>query len=125
MTLWINNPNETSPWFHMRALHPHSIDVMRYYGGDITKVHAFFKRGTTNDGSKKRRVWSNVQVNMLFENGIIGHLTGSYDAGGSYGLETLELVGSDARAVIRDACELSGVPSSSAAESVTYDYLGG
>ena len=45
MTLWINNPNETSPWFHMRALHPHSIDVMRYYGGDVAKVHALFKRG--------------------------------------------------------------------------------
>ena len=42
---------------------------------------------------------------MLFKNGIIGHLTGSYDAGGSYGLETLEVVGSDARFVIRDACE--------------------
>src|SRR4051794_37365645 len=21
MTMWINNPNETSPWFHLRALH--------------------------------------------------------------------------------------------------------
>ena len=30
MTMWINNPNETSPWFHIRALHPHSLDVMRY-----------------------------------------------------------------------------------------------
>src|SRR5581483_7351736 len=44
MTLWINNPNETSPWFHIRALHPHSIDVMRYFGGDVEKVHAIFKR---------------------------------------------------------------------------------
>jgi len=44
-------------------------------------------------------------VNLQYENGIIGHLTGSYDAGGSYGLETLEVVGSDARFVIRDACE--------------------
>ena len=35
MTLWINNPNESAPHFHMRALHPHSIDVMRYFGGDI------------------------------------------------------------------------------------------
>ncbi|NLT41796.1 MAG: Gfo/Idh/MocA family oxidoreductase, partial [Anaerolineae bacterium] len=22
MRMWINNPNETSPWFHIRALHP-------------------------------------------------------------------------------------------------------
>src|ERR1051325_3343464 len=29
MTLWIHNMNESSPHFHMRALHPHSIDVIR------------------------------------------------------------------------------------------------
>ena len=50
MTMWINNPNETSPHFHMRALHPHSIDVMRYFGGDVEKVQAFFKRGPRADG---------------------------------------------------------------------------
>ena len=33
MALWIDNPNESSPWFHLRALHPHSIDVMRTFGG--------------------------------------------------------------------------------------------
>src|SRR5690606_3145275 len=62
MTMWINNPNESSPHFHMRALHPHSIDVMRFFGGEIQKVQAFFKKG------KDRQIWSNVQVNMLFEN---------------------------------------------------------
>ena len=122
MTMWINNPNESSPWFHMRALHPHSIDVMRYFGGDVKQVHAFFKKG------KGRKIWSNVQVNMLFENGIIGHLTGSYDAtgpGGSYGLESLEVVGSDARFVLLDACEhLTFYPRRSH-EIVTYDYVGG
>ena len=99
MHMWINNPNETSPHFHMRALHPHSIDVMRYFAGDVDKVQAFFKKG------KGRKIWSNVQVNMLFKNGIIGHLTGSYDAGGSYGLEAVEVVGSDARFVLREACQ--------------------
>jgi myo-inositol 2-dehydrogenase / D-chiro-inositol 1-dehydrogenase len=126
MTLWINNPNETSPHFHMRALHPHSIDVMRYYGGDVEKVHAFFKRGPKADGPDGRRVcWSNVQVNLLFKNGAVGHLTGSYDAGGSYGLETLEVVGSEARFVLLDACEhLTFYPRSSR-QTETYDYLGG
>jgi predicted dehydrogenase len=122
MTMWINNPNESSPWFHMRALHPHSIDVMRYFGGDVKKVHAFFKKG------KGRKIWSNVQVNMLFENGIIGHLTGSYDAtgpGGSYGLESLEVVGSDARFVLLDACEHLTLYPRFSHEIVTYDYIGG
>ncbi len=45
MALWINNPNESSPWFHLRALHPHSIDVMRYFGGPIRKVQAFMPQG--------------------------------------------------------------------------------
>lgn len=119
MTMWINNPNESSPWFHLRALHPHSIDVMRYYGGDVHKVQAFLKKG------KGRKIWSNAQVNLLFKNGIIGHLTGSYDAGGSYGLETLEVVGSDARFVLRDACEHLELCPRFSRETVTYDYLGG
>jgi predicted dehydrogenase len=126
MTLWINNPNETSPHFHMRALHPHSIDVMRYYGGDVEKVHAFFKRGPRPDGPDGRRVcWSNVQVNLLFKNGIIGHLTGSYDAGGSYGLESLEVVGSEARFLLLDACEHLTFSPRRSRQSETYDYIGG
>jgi predicted dehydrogenase len=120
MTMWINNPNESSPHFHMRALHPHSLDVMRYFAGsEVKKVQAFFKKG------KDRKIWSNVQVNLLYENGIIGHLTGSYDAGGSYGLETLEVVGSEARFVLLDACEhLTFYPRFSN-DTEQYDYLGG
>ena len=104
MTMWINNPNESAPHFHMRALHPHSFDVMRYFAqSEVAKVQAFFKKG------KGRTIWSNVQVNVLYENGIIGHLRGSYEgnfgAAGTYGLETLDVVGSEGRFVLRDACE--------------------
>ena len=118
MTMWINNPNESSPHFHMRALHPHSIDVMRYFCGDVKQVQAFFKKG------KGRKIWSNVQVNMLFENGVIGHLTGSYDAGGSYGLERLEVVGSEARFVLLDACEHLEFYPRRSRQVESYDYLG-
>jgi predicted dehydrogenase len=129
MTMWINNPNESSPWFHMRALHPHSVDILRYFGGDIDKVQAFFKKGARKDGPGGRRVcWSNVQVNLMFKNGIIGNLLGSYDAtgpGGSYGLERLEVAGMEARFVLLDACEhLTFCPRFSK-ETVTYDYVGG
>jgi len=119
MTMWINNPNESSPHFHIRALHPHSLDVMRYFAGDVAKVQAFFKKGTG------RQIWSNAQVNLLFTNGVIGHLTGSYDAGGSYGLETCELVGSQARVVINEACEkLCFYPRFSNQVEI-YEHLGG
>ena len=120
MTMWINNPNESAPHFHMRALHPHSLDVMRYFvGSEVKKVQAFFKKGLG------RKIWSNVQVNLLYENGIIGHLTGSYDAGGTYGLETLEVVGSDARFVLRDACEYLDFYPRFSNDTESYDHLGG
>jgi len=126
MTMWINNPNESSPWFHIRALHPHSLDVMRYFAGDVEKVQAFFKRGPRADGPDGRRVcWSNVQANLLFKNGVIGHLRGSYDAGGSYGLENLEVVGSEGRFVLEDACEHLHYYPRRSRESEHYDYLGG
>lgn len=126
MTMWINNPNETSPWFHIRALHPHSLDVMRYFAGDVEKVQAFFKKGPRADGPDGRRVcWSNVQVNLLYKNGIIGHLRGSYDAGGSYGLENLEVVGSQGRLVIEDACEHLHFYPRANRQAEHYDYLGG
>jgi len=121
MFMWINNPNETSPHFHMRALHPHSIDVMRYFAGDVVKVHAFFKRGHQRQG------WSNVHVNMLFESGVIGHLMGSYDGGGpghQWGLERCEIVGHDARIVITDACEVLELQPRGKIESETHKYLG-
>ncbi|MDP6037428.1 MAG: Gfo/Idh/MocA family oxidoreductase [Candidatus Latescibacteria bacterium] len=127
MTMWINNPRETSPWFHLRALHPHSIDVMRYFCGDVEKVQAFCKRGTDKDGNR-RVCWSNAQINMLFKDGTVGSLTGSYDAtgpGGSYGLERLEVVGSDARFVLEEACEHLHFHPRRSMELEQYDYIGG
>ena len=119
MTMWINNPNESSPWFHIRALHPHSLDVMSYFAGGVDRVHAFFKKG------EGRQIWSNVQANLQYENGVIGHLTGSYDAGGSYGLETLELIGSEGRIIINEACEKLTFYPRFSREVESYDHLGG
>ena len=119
MRMWINNPVETSPWFHLRALHPHSFDVMRYFCGDIKSVAAFLKK------APGRICWSNAQVLLHFENGVVGNLTGSYDAGASYGLERCEVVGSAGRFVLDDACEhLTFYPRNSI-ETETFDYLGG
>ncbi len=121
MFMWINNPNETSPHFHMRALHPHSIDVMRFFCGDVKRVHAFFKKGPG------RVCWSNVHVNMQFASGVIGHLMGSYDGGGPghpWGLERCEIVGMDGRIVIEDACEHLHFQPRKSIESESFHYLG-
>lgn len=104
---------------HLRALHPHSFDVMRYFCGDVKSVAAFLKKG---DG---RICYSNAQILVQFENGVVGCLTGSYDAGGSYGLERCEIIGSKGRFVLEDACEhLTFYPRDSI-EYETYSYLGG
>ena len=124
MLMWINNPNESAEHFHMRALHPHSLDVMRYFVGDAAKVQAFFKKG------KGRKVWSNVQVNILYKSGVVGHLIGSYDGGGPghpWGLERCEIIGMDGRIVLKDACEkLEFSPRrKEAGEPEKHEFLGG
>lgn len=119
MKMWINNPVETSPWFHLRALHPHSFDVIRYFCGDVKRVAAFMMKG------EGRNIWSNAQIIMEFENGAIGNVVGSYDAGPSYGLERCELVGSKGRFVLEDACEQLTFYPRQGIETETYSYLGG
>jgi len=99
MALWIDNPNETSPYFHLRALHPHSVDVMRYFCGPVRKVQAFFTKPSY------RKIWSNAQINMVFENGCVGHLTGSYDMSGNHPIERCEVAGTEGRFVIENVFE--------------------
>ncbi|MCY9669193.1 Gfo/Idh/MocA family oxidoreductase [Paenibacillus alginolyticus] len=119
MKMWINNPVETSPWFHLRALHPHSFDVIRYFCGDVKRVGAFMMKG------EGRTIWSNTQIILEFANGAIGNLVGSYDAGASYGLERCEVAGANGRFVLEDACEeLTFYPRWSI-ETESYSYLGG
>jgi predicted dehydrogenase len=124
MTMWIDNPNETAEHFHARALHPHSIDVMRYFCGDVARVQAFFNHGQTRDG-KVRKCWSNLQANMLFESGVVGHLTGSYDAGGGFGLERCEVTGSRGRFVLEEACEDLTLYSRNNSGRESHHHLGG
>ena len=99
MTMWLDNPNETSPWFHLRALHPHSLDVMRFFCGNVKRVQAFLNHASG------RVCWSNAQINMEFENGVVGHLTGSYDAATRHNLERCEVMGTEGRFVLDNCFE--------------------
>ena len=113
MVLRINNPNDSSPWFHMRALHPHSIDVMRFFGGPIRRVQAFMHKAPGRDS------WSNASVNMQFASGAIGHLTGSYDASRFHPIERCEVAGDKGRFVIENVYErLEFLPRESAEKLV-------
>jgi UDP-N-acetylglucosamine 3-dehydrogenase len=96
MNLWIRNPRDEPPYFHLRALHSHSVDVMRHLAGDVAKVQAFFTKGPG------RKSWSNASINMQFTGGALGHLTGSYDMHGPdrHSIERTEVGGTKGRVVI-------------------------
>jgi predicted dehydrogenase len=96
MSMWIMNPRESSPWFHLKALHPHTIDVMRYFCGDVEAVHCFATK------APGRKIWSTAVFNMRFKNGAVGTLTGSYDIERGHPMERCEVAGVKGRFVIDD-----------------------
>jgi predicted dehydrogenase len=96
MSMWIMNPTESSPYFQIKALHPHTVDIMRYYCGDIEAVQCFATK------APGRTIWSTAQFNMRFRNGAVGHLTGSYDIERGHPMERCEVAGTKGRFVIED-----------------------
>jgi predicted dehydrogenase len=96
MSMWIMNPNESSPYFHLKALHPHTIDVMRYFCGDVEAVQCFAVK------APGRKIWSTAQFNMRFKNGVVGSLTGSYDIERGHPMERCEVAGTGGRFVLED-----------------------
>jgi predicted dehydrogenase len=96
MSMWIMNPNESSPYFQLKALHPHTVDVMRYFCGDIEAVQCFAKK------APGRKIWSTTQFNMRFKNGVVGSLTGSYDIERGHPMERCEVAGTEGRFVLED-----------------------
>jgi predicted dehydrogenase len=96
MAMWIFNPAESSPWFHIKALHPHTVDVMRYFGGDIEAVHCFATK------APGRTIWSTATFAMKFKNGAVGTLVGSYDIQRGHPMERCEAAGTQGRFVLDD-----------------------
>ncbi len=96
MSMWIMNPAESSPYFHIKSLHPHTIDVMRYFCGDIEAVQCFAMK------APGRSIWSTAQFNFRFKNGVVGHLTGSYDIERGHPMERCEVAGTGGRFVLED-----------------------
>lgn len=96
MSMWIMNPNESSPYFQIKALHPHTVDIMRHFCGDVEAVQCFATK------APGRTIWSTAQFNMRFRNGVVGHLTGSYDIERGHPMERCEVAGTKGRFVIED-----------------------
>ncbi len=98
MALWIGkNQDFPSPYYHLKALNPHSCEIMRYFMGDVEAVHAFAMRAPGIETN-----WSTASINMKFVNGAVGHLTSSYDIARGHPMERCEVAGVKGRLVFED-----------------------
>jgi len=96
MSMWIMNPAESSPYFHIKALHPHTVDIMRHFCGDVAAVQCFATK------APGRSIWSTAHFSMKFRNGVVGGLTGSYDIQRGHPMERCEVAGTAGRFVLED-----------------------
>lgn len=122
MALWIGRSGEfDSPYFHIKALNPHSADIMRHFCGDIRRVQCFATK------APGRNIWSTASINMQFANGAVGHLTSSYDIERGHPMERCEVAGTAGRFVLDDMWrELTLYPAGEPVKSVyTNPIFGG
>jgi len=113
VSMWIKNAQESSPWFQIKALHPHTVDIMRYFCGDIAAVQCFVTQ------APGRRIWSTAHFNLAFANGAVGGLTGSYDIERGHPMERVEVAGTGGRFVLDDLfTELTLFPAGSMKKTV-------
>lgn len=96
MAMWIMNPNESSPHYMIKSLHPHTVDVMRHFCGDVVAVQCFATK------APGRQIWSTASFNMQFKNGTVGTLSGSYDIERGHPMERCEVAGTKGRFVLED-----------------------
>jgi predicted dehydrogenase len=96
MSMWIKNPAESSPYYQIKALNPHTVDVMRYFCGDIEAVQCFATK------APGRSIWSTASFNVRFKSGAVGNLTASYDIERGHPMERCEVAGVKGRFVLDD-----------------------
>lgn len=97
MALWIGKfmPLD-SEYYHMKALNPHSVNIMQHFCGPIEKVSCFAYKAEGRD------IWSTASFNMKFKCGAVGHLTSSYDIKRGHPMERCEVAGTKGRFVFED-----------------------
>lgn len=97
MALWIGKfmPLE-SEYYHLKALNPHSVNIMQHFCGPIDEVACFAMKATGRD------IWSTASINMKFKCGAVGHLTSSYDIKRGHPMERCEVAGTKGRFIFED-----------------------
>lgn len=97
MALWIGRfEDPESVNYHLKALNPHSVDMLIHFCGPIRAVHCFAMK------APGRKIWSSASINMSFACGAVGHLTSSYDIARGHPMERCEVAGTAGRILIED-----------------------
>lgn len=97
MSLWIGRfKDPETDVYHLKALNPHSVDILRYFCGEIEAVQCFATK------APGRAIWSTASINLRFASGAVGNLTSSYDFGRGHPMERCEVGGTAGRFVIDD-----------------------
>ena len=95
MALWIGRPESfDSKNYHLKALNPHSVNIMNWFCGPVESVQCFAKIASG------RNIWSTASINMRFASGAVGHLTSSYDIARAHSVERCEVAGVAGRIVV-------------------------
>lgn len=97
MALWIGKfmPLD-SVYYHLKALNPHSVNIMHHFMGPIEEVSTFAMKAPGRD------IYSTQSTNMKFACGAVGHLTSSYDIKRGHPMERCEVAGTAGRLVFED-----------------------
>jgi predicted dehydrogenase len=102
MALWIGKTMPLdSIYYHLKALNPHSVDIIRYFMGDVEEVqcYAMTAPNRVEEGTK---IYSTASINIKFVSGAVGHLTSSYDIVRGHPMERCEVAGICGRLVFED-----------------------
>lgn len=111
MALWIGKfmPLD-SPYYHLKALDPHSVNIMQHFMGPVDEVQCFARERPMELRQGESRlvketghdIWSTASINMKFQCGAVGHLTSSYDIARGHPMERCEVAGTKGRFVFED-----------------------
>jgi len=116
MSLWIGKFGEfESKNYHLKALNPHSVNMMTWLCGPIESVQCF---AAVAPG---RNIWSTASFNFLFASGAVGHLTSSYDIARAHSVERCEVAGVDGRITIEEMWQRATLFPASSAERRVYE----
>lgn len=115
VALWIGRFGEfETKNYHLKALNPHSVNLMTWFCGPIESVQAF---ATV---APRRNIWSTASINVRFVSGAVGHLTSSYDIARAHSVERCEVAGTGGRLVIDDIWRTATLYPADAAEQRVY-----